>query len=115
MRQVYTMFVEYVNTHGGVTVAGKRYHLELTIMDDRSDPVRVAAITNHLIYDRGIKFLFNPYSSGNTKPMATLAHAAGVVMIGTGSSSPDNFVNRPTIFGLECPYPKYFQASIEMR
>lgn len=57
-------WIQWTNDRGGVTVTeDERLPLELVQYDDRSDPETAGELTEQLIKDDEVDFLFGPYSS----------------------------------------------------
>jgi branched-chain amino acid transport system substrate-binding protein len=55
--------VKDINDRGGLTVAGKRYKIELVLRDDRGIPAEAVSATVELITKQNIQFLFGPYGT----------------------------------------------------
>ena len=51
---------EMINDHGGITVNGQKYLIELVAEDCKSTMDGVTAAANRLVYDKGIKFIIGP-------------------------------------------------------
>jgi len=79
--------IEWVNSHGGVVVGGKKYTLDLKYYDDESSSQRVPELYTKLISEDHVNFLLAPYSSGLTKAAAPIAENNKVLMISHGGAS----------------------------
>jgi len=62
----YEVWEDWVNNHGGITAGGVNYKVKMIYYDDESTPVRGAKLTEMLITQNKVDFLFGPFSSGIT-------------------------------------------------
>ena len=62
----YEVWEDWVNSHGGITAGGVNYQVKMVYYDDESTPVRGAKLTEMLITQNKVDFLFGPFSSGIT-------------------------------------------------
>ena len=62
----YEVWEDWVNSHGGITAGGINYKVKMVYYDDESTPVRGAKLTEMLITQNKVDFLFGPFSSGIT-------------------------------------------------
>jgi len=62
----YEVWEDWVNSHGGITAGGVNYKVKMVYYDDESTPVRGAKLTEMLITQNKVDFLFGPFSSGIT-------------------------------------------------
>ncbi|GAA5235013.1 amino acid ABC transporter substrate-binding protein [Verticiella sediminum] len=60
----YELWKQKVNASGGITVGGKPYQVEIIYYDDESKAQTSARLTEKLITEDDVDFLFGPYSSG---------------------------------------------------
>ena len=77
----YNFAVKKINEAGGVTVAGKKYKLEIKYYDDESTPARTAQLLERLINQDGIKYVLGPYGSGPTKAAAPVTEKYKIPMV----------------------------------
>jgi len=66
VRDGYLVWEDWVNSHGGINVGGKNYEVKIIAYDDESNPVRAAKLTEKLITQDEVDFLFGPFSSSIT-------------------------------------------------
>ncbi|HDK27278.1 MAG TPA: branched-chain amino acid ABC transporter substrate-binding protein [Candidatus Atribacteria bacterium] len=66
VKQGYEVWEDWVNSHGGITAGGKNYQVKIVYYDDESEPVRGAKLTEKLITQNKVDFLFGPFSSAIT-------------------------------------------------
>jgi len=62
----FEVWADWVNSHGGMTAGGKNYEVKMIYYDDESDPMRGAKLTEKLITQDKVDFLFGPFSSSIT-------------------------------------------------
>jgi branched-chain amino acid transport system substrate-binding protein len=63
VRDAYIFWKETINALGGMEIAGKRYPVELTFYDDKSDPPSAAKLTEKLITEEKIDLLLGGFGS----------------------------------------------------
>ena len=66
VKEGYEVWEDWVNSHGGITAGGVNYKVKMVYYDDESTPVRGAKLTEMLITQNKVDFLFGPFSSGIT-------------------------------------------------
>ncbi|GAF73369.1 unnamed protein product, partial [marine sediment metagenome] len=62
----YEVWADWVNSHGGINAGGKNYDVKVIYYDDESTPVRGAKLTEKLITQNKVQYLFGPFSSSIT-------------------------------------------------
>jgi branched-chain amino acid transport system substrate-binding protein len=84
--------VKWVNeTHGGVSVGGKKVPLEYKYYDAESRKESVTSLLERLITTDKVDAVLAPYSSGLTLAGATVAEKYGVVYLDHGGASDEIF------------------------
>ena len=111
----YELWKDYVNSHGGIKVGNRKYKVEFVVKDDSSKPYKSAMITENLISESKVNFLFGPYSSLITLADSVVAEKYKIPMIIAGGASEEIF-NRhyKYISGMLPPSGDYFKAAAEM-
>ena len=66
VQQGYEVWADWVNSHGGITAGGKNYKVKMIYYDDQSDATTGAQLTEKLITQDKVDFLFGPFSSAIT-------------------------------------------------
>ena len=66
VQQGYEVWADWVNSHGGITAGGKTYKAKMIYYDDQSNATTGAQLTEKLITQDKVDFLFGPYSSAIT-------------------------------------------------
>ena len=84
----YDLWAEAVNKAGGIPVNGKRYLVEVKILDDQSSGETSAQLAEKLIKEDKVNFLFGPYGTTPTFNVSRVAEQNGVPMVeGNGACS----------------------------
>lgn len=73
LRDGYELWRERVNAAGGLKVGGKTYKVEVVYYDDESKAQTSAQLTEKLVSDEGVSFVFGPYSSGIATATAVIS------------------------------------------
>jgi branched-chain amino acid transport system substrate-binding protein len=81
----YEYYVSQMNSQGGVTIGGKKYKLQLTILDNRSDPSTGAQQTSTLILQHGVQALVGPCAPNYVIPQALIADRQRIPYVDTCS------------------------------
>src|SRR5512135_2447633 len=66
VKKGYETWAEWINSQGGIKVAGKPYKVEMIYYDDKADATTSAKLTEKLITEDKVNFILGPYSSGIT-------------------------------------------------
>lgn len=83
----YELWANDVNRAGGLL--GR--HVDLDILNDNSDPNQVVTDYEKLINIDHVDLLFGPFSTGLTKPAATVAHRYGYAFVEGAGGAPSVF------------------------
>ena len=83
----YQLWADSVNGGGGIL--GRR--LQLTVLDDHSDPARAARNYRTLITRDKVNLVLGPFSTLLTAPSATIAHRYGYAFIEPAGGGPAVF------------------------
>ena len=78
---------KWINDHGGVTVNGKAYSIDLDFYDDLSSATNVVNLYVRIMTQDNAQFLLAPYSSGLTGAAAPYADQYDRIMLSHGGSS----------------------------
>jgi len=73
LRDGYDLWKDKVNEAGGLKVGGKTYRVEVVYYDDESKAQTSARLTERLITEDKVSFLFGPYSSGIATATASIS------------------------------------------
>ena len=75
------LWEDYVNSHGGINVGGQQYKVQVIYYDDQSDAATGARLTQKLITQDKVNFLFGPFSSGITFATTAIGEKYKVITI----------------------------------
>src|SRR6476469_2113912 len=100
----YQTVAKYVNeVSGGLDVGGKKYRLDIQLVDDASDPQRATTLLQKQI-DDGTQYFLGSYSSGIILPQAAIVNRARRPMVQAGGGADAIFTQGYRyIFGM---YPR---------
>jgi branched-chain amino acid transport system substrate-binding protein len=77
----YEVWEDWVNSHGGITAGGINYKVKMVYYDDESTPVRGAKLTEMLITQNKVDFLFGPFSSSITFATTAIGEKYNIITI----------------------------------
>jgi branched-chain amino acid transport system substrate-binding protein len=114
LKNGYDLWAEMVNEAGGIDVGGTKRPVEIIYHDDQSSPEASAQLTERLITEDEVDFLFGPYSSGLTMATSAIAERHKVINMSGGGASEDIFARGfKYVFGLATPTEDYTAATLE--
>ena len=87
MRQGFQLWVELVNSQGGLQVNSRRYPVRFVEIAGDSTPETVRKNYQHLVLEEKVDFLFAPYSSTLTMEARKIAEQYGVILIVASGAS----------------------------
>lgn len=97
----YEIWMEKVNSQGGLNIGGKKRPVSITFYDDQSEASRATRLVDKLISEDGIKLILGPYSSGITLPVSTITERNRVLLMSAGGNADELFTrNFRYIFGV---------------
>lgn len=104
-------WAEYVNTAGGLTIAGRRHPLVLRHYDDASRADHARRNTDRLLDTDRVHLLFGPYSAGLTAAAAEIAAARQRLLWNHGGAGDAVYSQYPRhIIGILTPARRYLVA-----
>lgn len=81
LRDGYDVWKDSVNAQGGLKVGGKTYKVDVIYYDDESKAQTSARLTEKLITEDKVAFLFGPYSSGIATATAAISERYKVLSL----------------------------------
>jgi branched-chain amino acid transport system substrate-binding protein len=100
----YDMWLNRVNSSGGINVNGKKMKVELVRYDYETNAQRAQQLAEKLIVEDKVDFLLAPFGSGHTKVVAGVAERYGVPVVATSASSESIFnQGYKNLFGVLAP------------
>lgn len=88
MKQGYEFWRDKVNAAGGIKVGDEAYKVELIMYDDKSDTNTSVKLTEKLITEDKVNFIFGPYSSGITQATSAVSEKYKVLTFATTANAP---------------------------
>lgn len=85
------IWAEWVDERGGIDVGGEMHDIEFIYYDDESDPQTSMRLTERLITEDEVDFIFGPYSSSLFQAVSAISEANQVIMLSDGAASPAIF------------------------
>ncbi len=87
----YKFWADDVNRRGGLAVDDKKYKVDLIIYDDQSSVDQGAQLTQRLIVQDKVDFLFSPYGSGPVYAASAVSERYHKLMLNGGGTAPAIF------------------------
>ena len=115
VKEGYDFWKNWVNSRGGINVAGKKLKVEIVYYDDKSDTMTAAKLTEKLITEDKVNFLLAPYSSGITFATSAIGERYHYVTI-AGAANSDALYERgyKYLFSVMPPASRDFSYTAEL-
>lgn len=111
----YDFWKDWVNAHGGMTVAGKKYQVAIKYYDDEDNPQTAARLVEKLINEDHINLILGPYGSSNTFSTAAVVERYKVPMVESNGAASTIFnQGYKYTFGVLAPGKGYLQGVVDM-
>lgn len=81
LKDGYDLWKDTVNSRGGVNIGQKNYKIEIVYYDDESKAPTSARLTEKLISEDKVSFLFGPYSSGIATATAAISERYKIITL----------------------------------
>ncbi|HYH11736.1 MAG TPA: amino acid ABC transporter substrate-binding protein [Thermomicrobiales bacterium] len=91
VKQGYQFWESKVNDAAGIDVCGEQRPVEVIYYDDQSDPETAIKLTQRLISEDEVDFVFGPYSSGMTIATSAITEQYGTIMFAGGAAAESVF------------------------
>ena len=92
------MWLEDINSAGGLEVGGKKYPVELVIEDNESKAESAVKVNTKMITQDEVMIIVGPQASSQAIPAGEVANNYKTPMISPWSTNPDTTKNRPFVF-----------------
>jgi branched-chain amino acid transport system substrate-binding protein len=114
-RDGYEFWKDYVNSHGGITVGGKTYKVDIKYADDESKPATAARLVEKFVSEDKVNFILGPYGSPNSAAAAAVVERLKVPMVeGNGAATSIFSQGYKYTFAVLAPGKNYLQGLLEM-
>jgi branched-chain amino acid transport system substrate-binding protein len=91
VRHGYELWESKVNDEGGIEVDGEKRPVDVIYYDDQSDPETAIKLTQRLISEDEVDFIFGPYSSGMTIATSAITKQYKTIMFAGGAAATSVF------------------------
>jgi branched-chain amino acid transport system substrate-binding protein len=110
----YELWADTVNKNGGIPVGGKRYMVELRILDDQSSGETSAQLAEKLIKEDKVNFLLGPYGTTPTFTVSRVAEQSGIPMVEANGAA-ERIFNQgyKYTFGVLSPASNYLKGVLD--
>ncbi|RKX78844.1 MAG: ABC transporter substrate-binding protein [Spirochaetes bacterium] len=115
VKQGVEVWEKYVNEQGGINVGGENYSVKVIFYDDKSDSGTGAKLTEKLITEDKVHFLFGPFSSGITFATTAIGEKYGVITIAPEANATQVYERGyKYVFSILPPAPTLMQPILDM-
>lgn len=111
----YEFWKSYVNSHGGIKVAGKSYKVDIKYYDDESKNDTAAQLAERLIDQDHVQFILGPYGSGTAFTVAQMVERKKIPMV-EGNGAAEKIFNQGFryTFGVLSPARRYLEGVLAL-
>jgi branched-chain amino acid transport system substrate-binding protein len=114
-KQGYDLWLDWVNSHGGIVVGNVKHQVQIKYEDDQSKPDLSATLVQKLITDEKAQFILGPYGSAATATDAIVVEKDGIPMVeGNGAAQAIFNHGYRYTFGVLSPANKYLTGVLDM-
>lgn len=114
-QQGYSLWLDWINTRGGIVVNGVTHPVVIKYYDDTSNANQSAVLMQKLITEDKANFLLGPYGSAATATDAAIAEQNQIPMVEANGAAQAIFnQGYKYTFGVLSPANKYLQGVIDM-
>ena len=92
------MWLEDINSAGGIEIDGKRYLIELVIEDNEAKAESAVKVQTKMITEDEVLAIIGPQASKQAVPAGDVANNYKTPMVSPWSTNPDTTKNRPFVF-----------------
>jgi branched-chain amino acid transport system substrate-binding protein len=109
------LWEEYVNSKGGIKVGSDMYKVEVVYYDDKSDAGTGTKLTEKLITEDKVDFLFGPFSSGITFATTAIGEKYDVITVAPEANATQVYERGyKNVFSILPPAPALTQPIFDM-
>jgi branched-chain amino acid transport system substrate-binding protein len=114
-QQGYDLWVDYVNSHGGMKVGNKTYKVAIRYYDDETNEQTAARLVEKLIAEDHINFILGPYGSAASFSTAAVVDRHKIPMVeGNGPAAAIFNQGYHYIFAVLAPANRYLEGVLTM-
>ena len=109
------LWEKFVNEKGGIDVGGEKYAVEVIYYDDKSDAGTGTKLTEKLITEDKVDFLFGPFSSAITFATTAIGEKYGIITVAPEANATQVYERGyKNVFSILPPAPFLTQPIFEM-
>jgi branched-chain amino acid transport system substrate-binding protein len=109
------LWEEYVNSKGGIKVGSDMYKVEVVYYDDKSDAGTGTKLTEKLITEDKVDFLFGPFSSGITFATTAIGEKYDIITVAPEANATKVYERGyKNVFSILPPAPALTQPIFDM-
>ena len=114
-KEGYDFWKDYVNSHGGIKVAGKTYKVDIEYADDETNSQTSAKLVEKFINQDHVNFILGPYGSAPSFASAAVTERYKIPMV-EGNGSSEKIFNQgfKYIFAVLSPAKRYLEGVLDM-
>jgi branched-chain amino acid transport system substrate-binding protein len=112
-KQATELAVKEANDAGGITVAGKKVKVELTLLDDTSDAAKSAQLCEQLVTQAKVHALIGGYGSQLVQAQSVVPERYGTPFITGGAGATSIFGRSKWVFGTLSPVEHLARTQME--
>jgi branched-chain amino acid transport system substrate-binding protein len=111
----YEFWKSYVNSHGGIKVAGKPYKVDIKYYDDESKNDTAAQLAERLIDQDHVQYILGPYGSGTAFTVAQMVERKKIPMV-EGNGAAEKIFNQGFhyTFAVLSPARRYLEGVLAL-
>ncbi len=114
-KEGYDFWKDYVNSHGGIKVAGKAYKVDIKYADDESNAQTSARLVEKFISEDHVNFILGPYGSPTSFAAAAVVERYKVPMVESNGASEKIFnQGHKFTFAVLSPARRYLEGVVDM-
>jgi len=109
------LWEKFINEKGGINVGGEMYPVEVIYYDDKSDAGTGTKLTEKLITEDKVDFLFGPFSSGITFATTAIGEKYNIITVAPEANATNVYERGyKNVFSILPPAPALTQPIFEM-
>lgn len=109
------LWEKFINEKGGINVGGEMYPVEVIYYDDKSDAGTGTKLTEKLITEDKVDFLFGPFSSGITFATTAIGEKYDIITVAPEANATNVYERGyKNVFSILPPAPALTQPIFEM-
>jgi branched-chain amino acid transport system substrate-binding protein len=114
-KQGYDLWLDWINSKGGIVVKNVKHPVQILYEDDQSKPDQSAILVQKLITEKKAQYILGPYGSAASATDAVIAEKNGIPMVEANGAAQSIFSKGyKYTFAVLSPANKYLTGVIDM-